>query len=246
MLCKNFIKILVIFVVLSFCVISVYALEIGGIPVSKEVEVPEKLNFKVSDTQAKYDYFLQAIAHEDGWFVICTNLSNTKDQYIVDYEKKYIDIYDADGVFRQELSFVSSQNFVIELTESTVNIFFYDSVLIYNFEKQDLKYYTIPVGVTKEYEKSGIYSYHEKEFISGEWTYKCYESTATIGYNKLTRQNRDNMQKLVDIGDTGHEFYVYVITSVSIALVGVLSIVWWKKRCEFKEKAKQSSLPWEI
>ncbi len=205
--------------------ISVSALEFGGISVLKEIDVPKNLNFTVRDTCAKYDHFMQATAREDGCFAVYARQVDTGDRYIVDFEKVYIDIYNSEGDFYQELCFTTSQDLAVELTQETVNIYFYNSILVYNLETQKIHNYAIPDGEAVDGE---VYkNLRKEEFISGDWNYSCKKSFGE--YTQLIRQNEDNIQIPVQLEGTENNFAKAFFPSLGIAFLGFLFRKWLKR-----------------
>lgn len=233
---KGYKTIVFLFFVLSMllgCLINVSALEFGGISVLKKIDVPENLNFAVRDTCAKYDHFMQVTAREDGCFAVYARQVDTGDRYIVDFEKVYIDIYNEDGYFCQELYFTTPHDLAVELTQTTVNIYFYNSVLVYDLETQELHNYAIPDGSAVN---GDLYkNLRKKEFVSGDWKYSCKK---TFGeYTKLVRSNENDIQIPVQLDGTDHNFWSAIIPGIGIASVGVLFREWLRKR---KRAIKQS------
>ena len=138
----------VFFVVLLLFSISVpvSALSVYDIPIIKEIDLPEDLDFSIHDSCSGHAYFQQATADEAGNFAVFSlhydveNLANT------DFSKAYIDIYRSDGSFLQEVSFHTTFGFVVQLEGDVMRIYFYKSVLIYNISTQELHHYEIPAS----------------------------------------------------------------------------------------------------
>lgn len=212
--------------------VEVFALEFGNIPVLEEIDLPDDLNFSVSDTRLDHIYFEQVTAREDGSFAVYSCYHDPKNYVKGTFERKYIDIYDADGNFLQELFFTTSQPITAELTDETLNIYTYISVLVYDLETQELHNYATPEGAVAE---SGLMTaLRAEEFVSGEWTYHCEEDFD--GYTKLVRSNGEEEQVLVEMPGTGNSFWNLVFPGIAL---GFLLLV--LKRVLKKAKSKKST-----
>lgn len=232
-------KILQVFLIVLLVLISlttVSALEFAGIQVLDEIDIPENLNFSVRDTcSEEYDYYMQATAREDGCFAVYARQVN---RYGTDFEKVYIDLYDSDGDFLQEISFTTPFDLAVELTKETVNIYFYKSILVYNLETQELFNYSIPDGAAVN---GGVYkNLRKKEFVSGEWTYICKKTSGE--YTELIRSKDDQLEVLVELPGSGINFFgdVY-FPSVAIAIIGILFKELLKKRKKKTNRTKKNT-----
>lgn len=202
----------------SLCLINVSALEFGNITVTDEIDIPEDLEFSVSKVCSRYDYFMQATAREDGCFAIYARHVDMDQHNGTDFEKVYIDLYDADGKFVEELSFTTPFDLAVELTEETVNIYFYKSVLVYNLETQQLRNYSIPDGSATD---NGLYErLRENEFISGEWLYSCKKTQGN--FTELSRSNGNQYQILLQTNGTGFGFGKAFFGGLVIAITGAM------------------------
>lgn len=219
----NLIRTVFIFLCVNFllfsCSLGMYAFDVAGTTVVDEIEIPSDLNFKINNSRSKYNYFMQATARKDGCFAVYSR-QIAASEYVGGVGEAYIDIYDCDGTFIQELCFTTPFEVTIELTEETVNIYFYSNVLVYNLETQRLINYSIPEGFIQNsiiYENS-----RKKEFVSGEWTYFC-ESKGWLGeYVKLSRSNNNITQVLVDLPGDDFVFWKSIIIAAGICLSTVV------------------------
>ena len=130
-----FILIIILVLVQPLCASAV---ENVSLAVLGEIELPSDLNFSVNDTCTGHAHFQQATANEKGMFAVYAWHHNPNDYKDFSMAKAYIDIYLADGSFYRELAFTSTQDFSVELTEETVNVYFYLSVLVYDLQTQEL------------------------------------------------------------------------------------------------------------
>lgn len=192
----------------------------------EETDIPQDLAFSVGNTCLGHAYFKQAVANEDGMCAVFSLHVNPEDPADVNFKKAYIDIYDVDGSFLQELSFITPHTFSMELTDETVNLFFYDSVLIYTLQTQALHRYKITPLSDADSEKL----LPAKEFTCGDWTYRC--TKGWNGYVQLTRTSNLETQILVDMPGMKRLLWESVFpglaAAVAITLVGVG--IWIKRK----------------
>lgn len=211
-------------------VFTASASEPTRIPVLEEIALPSDLCFSVNDSCSRHQYFLQASAREDGWFAVyCRHIDSNR--YSSDtFNKVYIDIYDADGRFYQELEFVSPLDLAIEIREQSINIYFYSSLLVYEFNTEELHHYTIKEGIATN---EGLYSNLRKDvFVCGDWEYRCVKSHS--GYSKLIRSNDDQEQVLVSMPGLTNIFLTTLVPGGIIAALASMIIL----RLLLKKKGK--------
>jgi len=199
-----------------------------NIPVIEEIDVPANLDFEVHSIQGEYAYFMQATARTDGAFAVYGRHWGADGN--VDLEVVYIDLYDKDGNFLQELTFRTPFNIAVELTDTSVNIYFYASLLCYDLETQSLHNYSIPENFA---ENEGIYErLRAAEFSAGNWKYICKKSFD--GYTALTRSNEQQTQTLVQMEGTGNSFWNVFFPGLAIGTLGTIILV----RSQKKKKTK--------
>ena len=213
----------------AFFSINVSAIKIDAInsvEILREEELPENFNFIVSDKCTHHNFFEQATAREDGSFATCTN-GVVVDGVRSDTNKEFIDIYDADGKFIEELRFETSSAVAIELTQTTLNIFLYSEVICYDLRSKDVKYY-----ITPEYEaytSDYVQNLRKDKFTVGEWTYK-YKGTI-FGHTRLIRSNGTQKQILVEMEGTDNPNIVHaVVGGIIFATSGRIYIVYKCKK----------------
>lgn len=193
------------------------ALEVESIPIVEEIDLPEDLNFTVNNICSGHAYFMQATADKTGRFAVYTRLYSPSED---GFRKVFIDIYDVDGSFLQELTFETPLDVAVEIAEEVVNIYFYKSILVYDFETQDVHHYAIPDGVAVD---GGIYQkLRSKEFVIGNWKYIC--TKAFDGYTKLTRSDGNHVQVLVEMPGTGNSFGNLFLPSIVVGIIGIAII----------------------
>lgn len=225
-------------------ILSVIMLFLSFIPVAyatsaafgigfEEIELPKDLNFTVNDTCTGHAYFMQATANEEGAFAILSLHVNPNDYRDYDFGKLYIDLYRPDGTFYQELSLETSFGFVIELETDRLNLYFYDWLMVYDLETQELTNYEIPRGDPLF---GGMNQLRQRKFTVGDWEYTCKKDMR--GYVELNRTDGIQTQTLVKMRGSG-EFLVEVILPSSI-IGAVISIVAWRIFRKRKTNYKQA------
>lgn len=200
----------------------VFALEMDAIPIIEEIDLPQDLNFTVSNTCSRHAYFMQAAADETGCYLIYSRHINPDDYSDVDFEQVYIDIYNSDGGFLQELSFKTPLDCAVELKEGTVNIYFYTSVLTYDLATREVHHYAIPEGSAVN---GDMYKQlRSPKFTAGNWEYSYKKGFN--GYVKLLRSDGEQVQVLVEMSGTGNFFWKVIFPGAVIGIIVMIIIVW--------------------
>ena len=192
---KRIVAIFLIYTIV-FCSFSITCAAINSTGINntaRESVLPENLKFLVEDKCSQHNVFQQAVACEEGSFAIYT-YGVMSEGVLSETNKKFIDIYDSNANFLKEISFETSSDVAIEITESFVNIYLYSEVICYDYKKQETSYF-----LTEDYEvyNSGfVDSLRKDQFLEGEWEYYCEKSF--LGYSKLSRTNGSDTQTLFD------------------------------------------------
>ena len=219
-------SVLVLF--LSFAVCRFDVLADNDISLTKEIQLPENLNVTTKATCSGHQFFMQASACENGSYLITTLLIDDKKPSSTEmFEKAFIDIYDSTGEFVEELSFTTTFDFAVEMTATTVNIFFYDCVVVYNYTTKECSCFEITDATNT------IHKLRKEKFVSGEWEYCCTKSPF-MGYKTLTRNNGKIEQVLIDFpGLIGVANQTYIGGIIGFAVFATcLTLVVRKKRRE--------------
>lgn len=191
------------------------------IPILEAIDLPQDLDFTVSSVCSGHAYFMQAAADPSGCCAVYSRHVDPDDYSKVDFQKVYIDIYQSDGSFLQELTFKTPFDLAFELEGKYVNIYFYKSVLVYDLTTQELFHYAIPDGAAVN---GGLYKQlRSKEFTAGNWVYRCKKGFG--GYVKLTRSDGEQVQVLVEMPGTGDLWTRMILPSGAIGIV-IMIIAW--------------------
>lgn len=183
---------------------------------SYEIE-KESIGFSDANACSGHVYFDQFSVNQNQWVAVCYRFSETDDKTGGSFSRVYIDIYDAEGDFFKEISFDTSQEIAIELTENAVLVFFHTHVMAYTWEDNGICGYQMA-----DYDslRGGIFSDLRKaERTVGEWTYRAKK--ALHGYTKLVRQSGSTEQVLVEL--PGTKFNVQN-TMLPAVLIGAAAI----------------------
>ncbi len=231
-----FLKILVICLLLIMTVFSINISVMGSgtiknVEILSEDSLPEELNFKVKNECTHHSFFEYATAQDDGAFATYTSGVVVNDVR-VDTTKKFVDIYDVNGEFVNEISFETSSDVAIELTKTTLNMYMYSSVICYNLKTGNVNYY-----ITPDYEayNSGFArSLQKNKFTVGEWTYVC-KGGNLLGHTQLIRTNGNSTQTLIEMEGTQNPNIVHALIG-AVIIASVPMFVWFIK---FKQKKKK-------
>lgn len=222
-------NILLLILALSFIFFScphAFAIEVAPITRLEKIDLPIDFNFSVSDKCSSHSYFMQAAADDTGCFAVYSRHVNPNDRSDIDLKKVYIDIYRPDGSFLQELSFTTSLDLAFELEESTINIYFYNFVVIYNRATQELSCYSIPDGAAIN---NGLYEQlRSKNFTAGNYVYSCRRGLD--GYTTLIRTDGDQSKVLLEMVGTMDSIWTVALPGCASGMIIVLVAVWIRKK----------------
>lgn len=200
----------------------VSASETDEIPILYEIELPDDLNFTVNNVCSEHLYFNQAAANEIGEFVVFSRYNKPEDLSDVTFSRAYIDIYGSDGIFLKELSFATPFDFAVEIDESTIKAWFYSTVLIYDFESEEVSYYQIPEGSAMN---GGLYKQLRRDvFVVGNWTYSYKDGFG--GHIELSRSDGTQTQVLIESPKTDTFVTKVAIPGIFAGVVIIAISVW--------------------
>ena len=223
--------VLIAFLIISQCSVWASATNEHMGSSLEEIELPRELNYTVSNSCSGHLFFMQAAANEVGYFAIMSLHQNPDDLSDVDFQKFYIDIYQPDGTFLQELSFTTTQAVTLTLEENVVKLYFYSSAMEYDLVTQELHYYAVPEDVIVN---GGIPKPSSgRKFIAGEWKYTCKKGY--LGYVQLSRTDGTQKQILIEMPGNRHIFREVILPgSLSAGLILILFMNYQKKRAKSK------------
>jgi hypothetical protein len=227
---KHVILLLILAIVLLFtnCLVA-FATSAEAIPLLEEIDLPQNLNFSVSNICSGHAYFMQAAANENGEFAVYSRHVDPNDISKFDFKKVYIDIYRSDGTLLQELCFTTELAFAFAYEENAIKIYFYNSVLVFDLIAQELHHYAIPEGIAVN---GGLYQQlRQKEFSACNWIYSYKKGVN--GYVKLLRSDGTQMQALVEMPGSGELFRKVILPGGIVGIIWVAIAVWLfkRKRC---------------
>ena len=225
---KRFISIGIVFL----CVIQLLQpLPVFGMETQVNIEdnenvIFENFNFSVSDTCSSHECFYQVSAIDDGSFLLVSRYTNIKANRDLVYKLCYIDIYSPDGLFLTELSFYTDQDFVAELTDCSVEMYFYDRIITYNLDSQELHARLIQPGESIE---SGIYEkLQQTSFSIGEWNYLCKKGFH--GLIQLIRTHKNGNELVLSFPGTGFSEWNTLIPALTFGAALFLLYCFIKKK----------------
>ena len=189
----------------------------------EETDLPQGLNFTVNDTCTGHAYFMQAAANEQGAFAVLSLHVNPNDIQDFDFGKVYVDLYNSDSVFYQEISFETASAFVIQLESDCLNMYFQDFVMVYDLDTQELTNYAIPPEAP---EYGGMEALRTESFSAGDWEYTCRKGVR--GYVELSRRDGSQVQVLVQARET-LEMIVYLVLPLSVIALAVIVVFFYLK-----------------
>lgn len=215
-----------------------FALETANNLFLEEIDLPQGLNFTTSESCSGHAYFMQAAANDNGQFVIYSRHVNPNDPSAVDFEKVYIDVYNSDGSFFQEISFMTPLDLAVEYKTHVINIYFYSSALVYELTTQELHHYAIADG---EATNGDIYKQlRNKNFSAGSWEYSYKKGFN--GYVKLLRSNGEQEHLLVEMPGTSKYSLKVVVPGIIVGLIGATLVMTRSKRRQSHNHSNQGTV----
>lgn len=192
----------------------------------EEIDMSD-LAITISDTYTKNKCIMQADANENGDFATLTYYFAYAQDLNKDsayFKKKFVDIFDNNGAFICELIFYTKIDPILRMSEECVYIFLIDTVLIYNINSREIKYYTFEATSS---DNRFIESVEVRnEFEVGKWKYKLSKPQA-LGYRQLSRTCDSETQLLIDIPK---QFDVGLILTLICVSAIILFRLMYKKR----------------
>ena len=205
--------------------INAYAADRFRVPVLELVDMPADFNEQINDSCSGHSDFMQVSAQDDGAFVVYSR--SMKDSKKPTFQQVFIDVYDPEGVFVKEISFMSPQDLAVEMVDDRVVVYFYSNVYVYDLREEETYYYSSSGDHDEQY---GLFSIlREQPFKAGEWTYSCSKSIFDDYYTTLVRTNGENEQILVSLDGDADDLKARILP-VLLGMICILSIpVLYKK-----------------
>lgn len=231
-------------IALLFCLFLMFALFVpaaaldgaAALEPDSEIPIPNGIAFEIHDSCWEHDWFEQYHAREDGWYIVMCFVANLNGGDARHFDRAYIDIFDANGVFQKELALNNSDTgLAARLTDTAVEIYLTNYCLSYDLATEKVSCHDIPNNYVKD---SGLYEQLRKsEKQIGEWTYK---SSGLPGmYRTLTREKDGCTQTVLKLKGSSLDFPAilpYVLCSLAVIVV-FLGAIWYiaKKKRKTKE-----------
>lgn len=202
-----------------------YAEEMNGIEITGIYEIPDRFKIEEKDSCSGHDFFYQVSAREDGSFAVCCRQANHASADSGTLSTVYIDLYGPNGEFQKELIFYSPDDFAMDLSGMSLDLYYYNHIISYHLGDGELSGYqtadqaAIDSGIDKELRAT--------DFVCGGWRYKC--KRAFHGYTELIRENQDEKQILISLPGSGYSVSNTVLPAIIIG-VGLLVVRAKRKR----------------
>lgn len=223
------------FCVLLLCTALVFALStpvvadiFPPLEPGAEISMPSDIGFQIHDTCQGHDWFNQYHVREDGWFVTLHRVANLHSGDAQGFDRVYVDIYNAEGVFQKELSLHSiDANIVACITEETVEIHLPNCYLSYNMETEGVTCHYAPANHVQDSELYDLL--WQSELQVGEWVYKS--NGPFHMYHILMREKDGEVQTVLKLKGSSLAF-PNIIPYIVCSAITILA-AWWivkKKR----------------
>lgn len=205
------------------------AAEYKSLELGDEISLPNNIGYEIHDTCCGHDWFEQYHAREDGWFIVLSIVANKNIATEQVFDRVYIDIYDAEGVFQKELSLNNTDaNIAARLTSEAVEIYTTRYYLSYNMVTEELTCHYTPDDYVRT---SNLYEQlRQTQQQVGDWQYQS--SGFPRMYSTLTRENDGYKQTILKMKGSNLQFpnVIPYIASSAAAIVIVGYFVKRKRR----------------
>ena len=200
---------------------------------SYSYEIPkENIGFSDTDDCTGHVYFEQFSVNQNQWVAVYYRYSEANEEDAGAFSRVYIDVYNAEGSLEKEISFDTSQEIAIELTENAVLIYFHTHVMAYTWEDNAICGYQIT-----DYDsvRQDIFNELRKTTRSvGEWTYTSKKELQ--GYTKLTRENGEITQTILELPGSRFNVWNTVLPGVLCGIVMLAAVIVKRARSSAKQK----------
>ena len=215
-------KLGIVFLSLLVALLPVPCMAVENIEFSYRYEIEkESIDFSDLDVCSEHLFFEQFAVNQKQWFAVYYRYSKTDSASGGTFERAYIDIYDDQGVLRKEISFSTTQDLAIELTENAVLIYLQTHVMEYTWEDNAICGYQIADYDTVRGELFN--RLRQKEVVVGDWTYRS--ESAMHGCTKLVRKSAQTEQILVELPGSDFEVRNTVLSGLLIGAAMVIAAI---------------------
>lgn len=189
-------RILLLILVLSLIPgLHSFAANEDQVPIIGEFAVPDDYYVKIQETCSGHGYFYDVAMRQDGWFAVVYRTSTQKEDNEGYLSRVFIDIFDETGNFQKEISVKTDENIVVRLTETSLELFFYDHLLSVDLQSEEITGSRIRAGYA---DNSGLReTFNRKEFVVDGWEYRCVRTFT--GYTSLVRTKGDTTEVLLSL-----------------------------------------------
>ena len=230
-------KLGIILLTLLVALLPVPCMAVEDIEFSYRYEIEkESIDFSDLDVCSEHLFFEQFAVNQKQWFAVYYRYSKTDSASGGTFERAYIDIYDDQGVLRKEISFNTTQDLAIELTENAVLIYLQTHVIEYTWEGNAICGYQIA-----DYDsvRQDIFNELRKTTRSvGEWTYTSKKELQ--GYTKLTRENGEVTQTILELPGSRFNVWNTVLPGVLCGIVTLAAVI-VKRACRSAKQKKDAA-----
>ncbi len=212
--------IFIFWILISFALpIEVSAQEYCGYQVT-EIPIPEEYQLIVSSVCSIHQNFQSVATNQEGFAAIYSR--NTKVDQPEQFDNiKYIDLFNTDGDFIEEIQFCTSLPVEIELTEDTLMIYFHINILTYDLKERSFHYYALPSGVNLA--ADFLPAIRNKSLDVGDWRYSLEKELD--GYKTVSRINIVTGENKTLMSCAGSE-RTPVNTIAIPAVISILILIW--------------------
>lgn len=181
---------------------------------AEELFTPNDLELQTFDTPEIRNSFYYADVRDDGWFVLMSHNSDSKDPNWM--LEQFFDIYDAEGQFYRTVRLVTRNNVYFKLTQDTLDLYMISPYEVIHYDLNSGEATVSPSDLTD----AEIRKLNSKKRISvGAWTYG-FKGIARP-YSAFYRKDGTRTQILVQAKESTPAEKTLRILSILKGLFGV-------------------------
>lgn len=232
---KKYVLRLLCYAILALLLVSVGPVNTQALELGDEITIPSKIDLQIHNSCWEHDWFDQYHVRADGWFVVLSRVANLNGADKQGFNRVYVDIYNAEGVFQKEISFNAVEGDIVAvIKETAVEIYMPNRYLSYNLQLGEVTCHYTPDNYLEDSGLAELVRPSERQV--GEWTYKAkgFPNMRHI----LTREKDGQVETILKFKGSSMSFpniVPYIVCSgVTILVIyggiAFLIIRWVKKK----------------
>lgn len=172
--------------------------------------IPEDFDFQANHSCSGHDYFMQFSVSNDGKILLVSRYTDVLENKDLTFKQCYVDVFESDGTHIVEFSFYTKSDFVAELSETNVTLYFYDRIIEIDLHTETLQ---AKMTVPGEAVEDGTFDRLQRSRIKiGDSTYIAKRGFQ--GYTKLIRNSGEENTTLFSFAGVGYSWEYTALSTV--------------------------------